>query len=362
MSAMLKDDQIKDQKFTEVRKLQQRGALLKKIDDGDDESGGGNGKRMQNSFKLEKLLNVLAKGRLKAQSFWRFLSKEGLDANDTKKSTLGKQIEKSEKLAETAEKAKDSNGNKKNTQAIQEKTQSKEARVDTHVDKSSGAEKAAWEKARAVDDGAKQRFAFQESSPFSMDSTSHNSSAEAVRRSIMGNRVAGSVISGTTNSMGFIKQVDITGEQGKAAAQAMANAQHNQKQSSIFAKPAEQAATQQSRHAEQTQHAQHNQQNNQGQNSIFAKPAEQSTAQQSHHAEQAQNTQHNLTQNSVFSSHAVHSVAQQHNQQSKSVTDFLHNKISIPATATVFRANTESAAKIPSKTESPLLSTSAYKK
>lgn len=191
--------------YTDARKAKQGLSVPKKMDEADDESGGGNGKKMQSSYKLEKLLGVLEKGRVKAQNFWRFLAKEGLDSHETKKTTLATQKEEATKVSEKTEKSQEITENQDRAKEITSEKKSE----------------AGWQKAKALkaldsnSSSAAQRFGFQDASPFSITS---NSAAEATRRSVMGNRLAGSITSGTTNPLGFAKQIDITGEASKANA------------------------------------------------------------------------------------------------------------------------------------------------
>ncbi len=205
------DPKSKAQQYLDARKMQNGAAVSKKSDSDDDSSGGGNGKQMQGSYKLEKLVNVLAKGRLKAQSFWRFLSKEGLDSHETKKTTLGKQKEQTSSITEKLEKTQEVKQNQERAQELQQERQSIEqepfvTEEEQQVADASKAE-AVWEKANPIDDSARQRFGFQETTPSSFDV---KSVAEATRRSVMGNHLPGSIISGTTNPLGFIKQTGIT--------------------------------------------------------------------------------------------------------------------------------------------------------
>lgn len=223
MSEMPNNSHSKLQKYIDARKAQQDLLLPKKVgEDDDDEGGGGNGKRMQSSYKLEKLLGVLEKGRVKAQNFWRFLAKEGLDSHETKKTTLGTQKEEASKVSEKTEKSQEIKENQEHA---------KENRQEKVVAASESKAEASWQRAKALEgaNSAAQRFGFQQdSSPFSVSS---NSAAEATRRSVMGNRIAGSITSGTTNPLGFAKQVDITGEASKANANATVAA----KASAMFA-------------------------------------------------------------------------------------------------------------------------------
>lgn len=131
-----------EQKFTEARRKQRELAASKQFQD-DDDSGGGAGKRMQKSHKLEKLLGLIDKGRMKADNFWRFLNKEGLDTHEIKKTELGKEKEHADKVTDAQDKE----------QVIKESKERSEDLRAEHKDQN-------WKKAETHEKGG-QRLNFQ---------------------------------------------------------------------------------------------------------------------------------------------------------------------------------------------------------
>jgi len=144
----------------------------------DDEGGGGHGKAMLGSFKLESLLGALDKGMFKAQQFWRFLNKEGLDAHEIQKTELEKEVEDAADVSEAKEEKA-----VKETDADSQQTQEKKA---------SAREEAVWKKAAAAGERDSSRFGFLDShsDPQGVSRQAEMATAAVTQAEDMGRRAA----------------------------------------------------------------------------------------------------------------------------------------------------------------------------
>lgn len=165
-------------------------------EDDDDEGGGGLGKRKGKSYKLEGLVKLLGEGKLKAKKFWRFLAQEGLNTTDDIKETA---------LDKGVEKEKKKKGKLAKEEGIQEDHEKVQELSDEALEEDKSKKERKWGK--PTDDAQRGQYGF-------LDTNYDARNADAMRKGIMGDRVPGSIISGTTNPLGFARQREIAGATG----------------------------------------------------------------------------------------------------------------------------------------------------
>lgn len=189
-------DKLPNRSELENQNKPTRGANFSENNQEDEESGGGVGKSKKGSFKQEKLVQLIDKGKFNAKHFWSFLSRQGEDHNSLKQSTLEKLSEEKNEKDLKAEEVKEA---EEQVEKIQER------QADSEVQQEAG-EVSVEEDTLSNEIEAKDAL-----NQAQKEKTTQNQQEvdlqEMARNAIVGKKVSGSIIGAHHgNPLGFMTQ------------------------------------------------------------------------------------------------------------------------------------------------------------